>query len=226
MNAVLFDMDNTILDRTGSLRDFARWQARGMLRPEVDDADLFAERFIELDDNGAVWKDRVYASLLAEFSITGWTIDELVTSYLLCFCGFCKPLPGATDAVKAIKRSGYRTAIVTNGKYPFQARNFGALGLSAWFDAVVVSEAVSIRKPDERIFRAACERLGVHPSDVVFVGDNPVADIQGANGVGMYTIYVPGHFGETCQEADAVLRDYRGLPDMIQAAAEESREIQ
>ena len=49
MRAALFDLDETILDRAGSLRDFAIWQAKGMLRFSIYDVDRFVERFIELD---------------------------------------------------------------------------------------------------------------------------------------------------------------------------------
>lgn len=217
---VLFDMDNTILDRTDSLRDFARWQAGGMLRPYVEDADTYAHRFIELDQNGAIWKDRVYETLMEEFSITGWTVEELVASYVLCFSGFCKQLPEMANAIAAIVDAGFRTAVVTNGKYPFQERNFGALGLSHLFEAVFVSEAVGYRKPHPGIFNLVCEQLGTHPSQAIFVGDNPIADIQGANGVGMYTIYMPDLFGKQCDEADAICRDPKELPRLIKAAGE------
>ena len=49
MKAVLFDLDETILDRTASLIDFANWQVQGMLQSDVADKNLFINRFIELD---------------------------------------------------------------------------------------------------------------------------------------------------------------------------------
>ena len=66
IKAVLFDLDQTLLDRTASLKSFVDWQVKGMLRSQVSDRDLFIKRFIELDANGKVWKDRVYEILIDE----------------------------------------------------------------------------------------------------------------------------------------------------------------
>ena len=46
IKAVLFDLDQTLLDRTASLKSFVDWQARGMLRSQVSDRYLFVKRFI------------------------------------------------------------------------------------------------------------------------------------------------------------------------------------
>ena len=65
IEAVFFDLDETVLDRSSSLKAFATWQAQGMLKNSVSDAELFCNRFVELDSNGKVWKDKVYAQLIA-----------------------------------------------------------------------------------------------------------------------------------------------------------------
>lgn len=211
----MFDLDETILDRSGSLKDFANWQARGMLRSEVRDVNRFTERFIELDANGRVWKDEVYEILVSEFFISGWSVRELLTSYELCFSGFCKPKKGVIEAIKTIHKMGKRLALVSNGKSPFQERNFNSLGISYLFDAAIVSEAVGLRKPDSAIFELACQRLEVEPRKAIFVGDNPVADISGSKKAGMYSIYIPGHYGDKCDEADITCEVFQALPDMV-----------
>lgn len=43
-------------------------------------------------------------------------------------------------------------------------------------------------KPDAGIFHLACRNLGIAATDAVFVVDNPVADIEGANAVGMFSV--------------------------------------
>ena len=217
-DTVLFNLDGTLLDRVGSLRDFASWQARGMLRTCILDENEFCNRFIELDANGSVWKDQVYARIVEEFNISGWSVSELVTSYELCFCGFCKLVPNASFALKYLHENGYKLGLVSNGKSPFQERNFNALGVKGFFGSVVVSEAVGLRKPDPEIFALACDDLDASPENVIFVGDNPVADIQGANNLGMYTIYIPGNTGLECNGADAVCTDYLYFPGIVDKA--------
>ena len=215
MKAILFDLDETILDRTVSLKDFVIWQTQGMLKSDVTNKSLFINRFIELDAYGTVWKDKVYETLVKEFSITQWSISELLTSYELCFSGFCKPKQGVVQAIKTLKKQGKKIALVSNGKSPFQERNFRSLGISHFFDAVIVSESVGLRKPDKKIFELACQKLAVKSEESIFVGDNPQADVRGANKVGMYSIYIPGNYGVTCKEANAVCADFRNLPSIV-----------
>ena len=218
MKAVLFDLDGTLLDRNASLIEFVRWQAQGMLKTEIPNVEQFVKRFIELDANGYVWKDKVYESLISEFSIQKWSMEELLTSYELCFCAFAKPMEGAIEAVKTLSRMAAKIALVSNGKTPFQERNFNALGISNLFDAVVVSEAVNLRKPEKEIFQLACELLETEVSNAIFVGDSPNADIKGANNVGMYTVYIPSARRPSCEEADIICKDFSELPNIVLAA--------
>lgn len=218
MNAVLFDLDETLLDRTGSLRDFAMWQSQGMLRNTVSNPDQFIQRFIDLDSNGKVWKDEVYSKLIDEFQIKDWSVSELLQSYELCFSGFCKPKSGALEAVVALKAKGFKLGLVSNGKSPFQERNFNALGVSSIFDTVIVSESVGYRKPQNEIFELACKEVGVMPRQAIFVGDNPTSDIDGANNCGIFTIFIPGNFGETYDKADVNCPSFSELVDIVQNA--------
>ena len=218
MKAVLFDLDETVLDRKQSIIDFAQWQAKGMLRREVVDSEMFCQRFVELDGNGGVLKNEVYRDLIREFDISDWSVEELFQSYDLCFSGFCKPKKGVIEAIKSLKNSGFKLGIISNGRSPFQERNFHALGVSNLFDSLVVSEAVGLRKPQKEIFEFACKKLEVSPLETIFVGDNPKADIDGANQCGMYTVFIPGYFGKTYEKANATCNDYSELERIVRNA--------
>lgn len=216
MKAALFDLDDTILDRSKSLRDFASWQATTMLRNCVDDPAEYTERFIALDNKGTVWKDLVYEKLIKDFSICNWSVHELLQSYVLTFCAFCQPRPGAEQAICTLKESGYKIVLVTNGKSPFQERNFYTLGLTDYFDDIIVSDAVGLRKPDKAIFELACNRVNanIHPS--VFIGDNPVSDIEGAKKAGMKTVYTPtAPDVPKCEFADVTVFKLSGIADYL-----------
>lgn len=212
MQAVLFDLDETILDRSGSLRDFVQWQASEQLGLDISEVARFTDQFIELDQKGMVWKDRVYERLIPEFSLTNWSVDDLLQSYVLTFCAFCKPRSGADAAINEFKSHGYKIALVTNGKTPFQERNFHALGFEHLFDCVVVSEAVGVRKPDKEIFEFACKKVNADIYSSVFIGDNPIADMKGAKESGMNTVYVPtSEDDEGCAYADETYADLSQL---------------
>ena len=218
IKAILFDLDETILDRSKSLEEFVLWQAQGMLRNSISDDQKFFRRFIELDNYGKQWKDKVYSQLIDEFKIADWSVSELLQSYELCFAGFCKPKEHIIEVLQLLKTKGYKLGLVSNGKSPFQQRNFNALGVSHLFSTVIVSEEVGFRKPEKEIFELACQYLNMSAEEVVFVGDNPEADIDGANNVGMYTIYIPGHFGKSYSKADAVCASFSNLIGIIRNA--------
>jgi len=213
---VLFDLDETVLDRTTSLIAFVKWQAQGMLRGQIDDTDSFIHRFIDLDDAGKVWKDQVYRQLIEEFSIEHWTVEDLLQSYTLNFCAFCVARPGIRTALQYLDKRHCPMAIVTNGKSPFQERNTRTLAEYRFFESIFVSEVVGLRKPDKALFLLACESLNANIEESVFIGDNPIADIAGAKQAGMRTIYVPTDSDAgNCVDADAVVMNLFELPNVL-----------
>ncbi|MCA9967986.1 MAG: HAD-IA family hydrolase, partial [Anaerolineales bacterium] len=187
IKAVIFDLDNTIMDRHGALHAFAADQHRRLFatqRPHVP-AEAYRQRFVALDDNGRLWKDAVYQQLIAEFNLRDTTWEQLLDEYITRFRLFCQPLPGFATMLASLQAANYRLGLITNGSYPFQKHNFAALGVAEAFELVMVSEQEGIRKPDPRLFQRALERLGVAATEAVYVGDNPIADIEGAHSVGM-----------------------------------------
>ena len=185
-----------------------------MLKPDLESPSEFISRFVELDNHGRVWKDVVYERLIEEFDINGWKTEELLAVYENCFCAFCVPRMGVDQAIAELAE-GYSLGLISNGKTPFQERNFRALGFSSSFDSIIVSEAIGLRKPDPEIFHLGCSELNVDPKETVFVGDSPVADILGAREAGLATIFVPTELNLSCKDADETCEDLSLLPDVI-----------
>lgn len=118
------------------------------------------------------------------------------------------------DAVPALARltqAGWQHVIVSNHT-PELAELVDALGIGHHFLACVNSATVGYEKPRREIYDAA---LAVAPAaaEVVMVGDNPVADVQGAAGAGIPALLVdrredqrtPGAFGDLHAVAAALL---------------------
>ena len=64
-----------------------------------------------------------------------------------------------------------------------------------YFDSMIFSEEIGIRKPDPRIFRLAAEDLDVQPCEIVHVGDNLKTDVWGAKNAGLKAIYFSSQQG-------------------------------
>lgn len=71
IKAILFDLDGTILDRSSSLKGFIDYQYNKFIDYFYHiDKTTFKNKFIELDQNGCVSKDKVYAELINIFNIS------------------------------------------------------------------------------------------------------------------------------------------------------------
>lgn len=213
--AVIFDLDQTLLDRTTSLIKFLTWQINFFQLVTADDREPFIQRFLELDDNGKVWKDRVYENLIHEFSIQGHAKEILLASYINDFNKFSCCFEHVENIIIQLKQQGYLIGLISNGRTPFQEHNFYALGLTEYFSSIIVSEAVGLRKPDPAIFLLSCQQLGVHPQDCIFVGDNELADIQAAQAVGMKTIFFHPNPAISSAIADANFHHYEKLMTIL-----------
>ncbi len=105
--------------------------------------------------------------------------------------GHLKPLDGAREIVREIRKKGVKIAIVSNAssqeavELALKRHNFIDM-----IDAVVTSRLVGVRKPDPRIFLYALDLIEVKPSDAIFVGDREYEDICGAKSVGMRAIHL------------------------------------
>lgn len=191
MHAVLFDLDETLLDRTVSLTAFLADQ-HARFRDRLGPAPFVAwrDRFLALDARGRVPKTVVYPALLDAFGGDTEAAEALLADYREGCCRHARALRGMAETLDGLRRRGLRLGIVTNGETAFQSRHVDALGLRERVDAILISEAEGLRKPDARLFRRAAARLGTAPAQCLFVGDDPAADILGAHAAGMRTAWL------------------------------------
>ena len=94
---------------------------------------------------------------------------------------------GTGQVLSALKRK-YRLALVSNCAIGL-SDVVEALGLTRFFDAVVLSYEVGVRKPDSRIYLEALRKLKLRPEDCAFVSDE-ISDLEGARKVGLKTVLV------------------------------------
>ena len=190
IRAVMFDLDETLILRSGAIRAFIadQYQRFAAELGGVDGA-TYAGRFLAMEDNGRVPKDKLYPQFVAALGITGVDAGTLLEDYRSRYPSFASLAPGARETVAAIRAEGLRTGILTNGNERVQMAKIEAIGLAGLLDTIVVSEAVGLRKPDGAIFLLAADRLGVDPVATLFVGDNPEVDIVGAARAGLRTAW-------------------------------------
>jgi putative hydrolase of the HAD superfamily len=91
------------------------------------------------------------------------------------------------DVVPALEqlRGRYRLFTASNGN-----ADLGKIGLAHFFERTVAARQVGALKPDRVIFHKVIEGTDLQAADVVYVGDDPHLDVEGARGAGMQAIWI------------------------------------
>lgn len=89
--------------------------------------------------------------------------------------------------------SKYMLHIITNGFMEVQFVKLDGSDLRKYFDIILCSEEVGVNKPHRKVFETALQKSGAMASESVMIGDSYEADIQGAEKVGMKTIFFDPH---------------------------------
>jgi len=191
-HAVVFDLDETLFDRRGSLRSFLADQFDQLVPKRFLNTDQAINDFLKLDNRGMTPKPDVYKALLASAGINDSALaSTLFADYEQNACRFARAFEGMGPMFEELSTLGVKTGIVSNGQTHIQLRSLLALGLDRIVDVYLISETEDLRKPEPEIFLRATRKLGVDPVHCIFVGDSPTADMVGAIGVGMKTIWFP-----------------------------------
>jgi putative hydrolase of the HAD superfamily len=112
-------------------------------------------------------------------------------------------VPAMEDAIRALRQTGLRTALLSNswGSDDYPREDFPSL-----FDAVIISGEVGMRKPEEGIFLRAADALGLAPASCVFI-DDMEANVTAAAQCGM-----TGLLHTEPAATVAALQDLLGVP--------------
>ncbi|MBK8021606.1 MAG: HAD family hydrolase [Chloroflexi bacterium] len=211
LRAILFDLDDTLIDWSGFDSDWARLEREylsGVVR-------YFATRGHVIEDLDAYargYRDRVMnAWTMARTTHRAPHIGHLIMETALDFgvpadvCDMADALkaynwgvvpgtvvfPDVVPALTTILAQGIKVGIVTNAPQPMSLRDaeLTAHGLFDYFPICRISAAdFGMLKPHPDIFKAALDLVGAAPDEAVFVGDDLDADIVGAKRVGIRAV--------------------------------------
>jgi HAD superfamily hydrolase (TIGR01509 family) len=211
LKAVLFDLDDTLIDWSGFGK---QWEARerALLRgvfdyvcSEVHSLNDFDGMMTEfLSRTQQAWEGarsslrapHIGAVMVEALIALGVPPDSLnerrcLEAYKWGKSPGTRVFPDVIEALTLLRKNNVQIGIVTNAYQPMWMRDteLEQHGLLPHFSTCRISAAdVGFLKPHPAIFEHALNCIGTKPNETVFVGDNPVADIAGAQGAGMQAV--------------------------------------
>jgi putative hydrolase of the HAD superfamily len=189
--AVLLDLDNTVYPyepaHEAALSYVREAMAREFSLPHVDFDTAFTrarEQVKELLGKTASSHSRLlYFKRTLELIGLGSQLQaalNLEQMYWRTFFAHIEIFDGLTEFLDDLRIAGIPLAVITDLTTQVQLKKIVYLGLDHYLDVVVTSEEAGADKPDARLFNIALEKLAVADRPVWFIGDDAVADMEGA----------------------------------------------
>jgi len=118
------------------------------------------------------------------------------------------------DAVPALERlhARFRLFAISNGN-----ADLAAIGLARFFEHALAARDAGMLKPDPRIFGLLLQRAGLGPEAVVHVGDDVIADVEGARRAGVTPVWLnrAGEQWPTAAPPPLTVGSLTELPDLL-----------
>lgn len=130
-----------------------------------------------------------FEATLNHFGLGHELIDELLGSYEKTLVQNLTPKLGALFLLRALKASGRKIVVITEGPEDAQERALRDLGLSPYVDFLATTNRFRVSKIDG-LFEKVLDHLHVPTHDIAYVGDSMERDIAPAAAAGIYAIHL------------------------------------
>ena len=190
IKAILFDLDNTLLDfmelKKRSCDAAIRAMIKAGLRLEKKEATCI---LFDLYKAVGIENSRIFQKFLKKTigSIDMRILTAGIVAYRRVQAGHRNPYPGVVNVLKKLKKK-YRLGIVSDAPSLKAWLRLTEFGLVEYFDVVVAFDDTGKKKPSSLPFQKAISALGMKPEEIMYVGDVPQRDIVGAKKLGMSTV--------------------------------------
>jgi len=210
VQALLFDLDGTLIESTADLVASGNWlrEGRGLERLEPARIASFVG-------------DGVEALVRRLLQIPEGPVQEPVEAFMRHYHEHCLDAtclgPSVAATLEVLQGRGYALAVVTNKPERISRRILDGLGAGRFFGSVVGGNTCAHKKPHPEPLLKACGDLACEPRRAVMVGDSRV-DVEAGHNAGMPAIGLLGGIGD-----EGLLR--RSGPEVLITSFDGLREI-
>jgi putative hydrolase of the HAD superfamily len=220
IRGVVFDLDDTLVDHAGAAHaGFRAWLATlgpTPLHPDESETLWVAleERHYQRYLDGLIPYAEKRRARLREFwhalgrdePLSDPDVDEAFADYLAAYTRAWRAHSDALPTLQRAHGDGLAVAVLTNGDQRQQEAKLRATGLIDLCGPVFASSTLGAAKPSEAAYGAVSDALGLPAGQLLMVGDNPVADVEGALAAGWSAVHLD-RAGSTHIDAIASLSD-------------------
>ncbi len=98
--------------------------------------------------------------------------------------------PGVPEMLQRLKDAGKKVFLLSNAQALFTAPEISLLGLTKYFDGILLSSDAGVKKPDPAFFEMLLKQYHLNPSECLMTGNDDIADCHGAASAGIASRYV------------------------------------
>jgi len=157
--------------------------------------------------------ERLHAALGGP-SLGDGALAEWEAVYDVVFRGSWQVLPDAVELLALVRGLGLPCGAVTNAPRAYQEDKLRALDL-ADLPVLVATDDLGVGKPEPAVFRLGCERLGLPPDAVAYVGDELDVDARGARDAGLLGVWLDRHGSGLRPDDVPTVADLTELPGVL-----------
>lgn len=199
---LFFDLDHTLWDfERNSAESLTELYQHFDLEQYISSPELFYGTFSRINlhlweafDRGRIphtyIREHRFRLVLEELGVANHAfINDMGEEYLRLLPQKTHLLDGALPVLHYLQSKDYDLHIISNGFDHIQARKMQSSGIDSFFKEVITNEKAGAKKPDPKIFEYALQVAGAAPNSSLMIGDNWLADIQGAMRSGIDSVF-------------------------------------
>jgi len=187
LKAVVFDLDDTLYDCTGTLQEASRRRAARVLvesgLPMAEEEALDLQRRLA-EEHGPHFM--VFDEIARRYKLDNEVIDKAYRAYNSEEVGNIKLFPDVRDALSLLRGEGIRCFLLTSGIHRRQQTKIRKLGLEEALDEIMITDAERGELMSE-VLRYLLEKHHLRPEETLIVGDRPPEEIRIGNDLGAMT---------------------------------------
>jgi len=190
IKAVLFDLDNTLIDFFRMKTESSNAAIKAMIDAglpvkEEKAIEILNELFKEYGIEDQTIFQRFLEKTIKKVDYK--ILSNGIAAYRRVQAGFLFPYPHVRSTLVKLKEKNLILGIVSDAPRMRAWLRLAEMNMTHYFDVVVTLDDTGKLKPSKMPFEKALQELKLNPEEILFVGDNPERDIFGAKEVGMKT---------------------------------------